>query len=201
MMISVGRQVDALTIIVIALVPFVIAMAIVVIYDSQRKGKKENQAGKVIVPSVAQHEDTPKGEFMEMIMHESSTIPAGVYAALNYTGSQIMRVKATSEMITVLTPYFDNTKVQANIGEDAVFYLRNPVSEKLMREFNGRAMAAVDSLRRPQLVTVYEHNNLNEFKVYAFLDTGIKWDGEVTDMCEDDANVCTKICLYTAKNQ
>jgi hypothetical protein len=135
---------------------------------------------------------------MRRMETQASLLPASLYAGLNYGAGTAERIPASQPMVDALDGLFDNTKVNATMGNDAVFFLRAYPDQATMDHFNAMTLSAVKPEVRHQVVVVVQSapgKIQGKFAVYAFLDKGIKWGEDMVDYCQTPEH-CVKSDIY-----
>ena len=177
--------------VVLALLVVVVIILLIVYYtmdgSSSTDPEKMEAAAKV---ATANEPPPPDGAvLMRKVRDKTPLLPASMYAGLNYGTPVVERIAATQAMIDVFDGLLDNTKQAPTMGEDAVFYLRDPPTKETMRQFNSFTLDAVVPGVRHQVVTVSQSTpweTQGKYAVYAFLDKGVDWSRGMVDYSKTD---------------
>ena len=135
---------------------------------------------------------------MKRMETQTSILPASLYAGLNYGAGSVERIPASQPMIDALDGLFDNTKVNATMGEDAVFYLRKLPSQAVVDRFNMMTLSAVKPEVQDQVVVVVQSSPSEiqgKYAIYAFLDKDVQWGQDMVDYCQSPEQ-CVKSDIY-----
>ena len=177
-----------------------LALAIAWMAKDSSKNDAESMKGEPAARVATQNLGTGIGETRKMrrVKTQTSMLPASLYAGLNYGTPSLVRIPASQPMIDAFDGLFDNTKKQATMGEDAVFYLRQMPANDVVDEFNKMTLSAVKPEVRHQVVVIVQSTPAEiqgKYAVYAFLDKDVQWEKDMVDYCMDPSD-CVKSDVY-----
>ena len=174
----------------LAMFLFLGGIAAVVIYLLDRAKKKKKKASaapvesmRVDPPDQAQpvaFERSPT----KRVIEGTTCLPKQLYLALNYGKPEAERIPASQGMVDALHKFLDNSKDQPPIGGVGAFSLVRKPGTAAIQEFNTRVMAAVRPDDMDRVVVVVESSSVPTYKVYAFIDRGVDWNGPTANFCD-----------------
>lgn len=135
---------------------------------------------------------------LSRVIEGTTCIPKQLYLALNYGRPVAERVPASQGMIDSLHHLFDNSKDQPPIGGSGAFSLARKPGTDVIQEFGAHALASVAPRDMHRVVVVVECSSAPTYKVYAFIDRGVDWNGPRGDFCDPGAPPCIRSDVWVA---
>lgn len=135
---------------------------------------------------------------LSRVVEGTTCIPKQLYLALNYGRPVVERIPTSQGMVDALHHLFDNSKDQPPIGGVGAFSLARKPSSDAVQEFGTHALASVAPRDMHRVVVVVECSSVPTYKVYAFIDRGVDWNGPRGDFCDPGSPPCLRSDVWVA---